>query len=397
MDITDNHTYRYPQSFTIAPRHIPHQEIIAATEATARGLDQKTADTLRLGVSAALRKAKPPRPNLSYMQQKALRSLKDDNNITIVSADKGRATVVMDKEDYSSTMMTVLEDGKYSTLKRDPTVKVENSITNTLKRLRNEGHIDDKLCDFLTPRYSSPPQMYGLPKVHKEGTPMRPIVSTIGSPTYRLAKELARILTPLVGNSMHSVKNSKSFVERIRNIETLPQDHLVSFDVTSLFTQVPVDEALRVVEAKLCMDETLQERTSIPSTHLIELVELCLRSTYFEFQGRFYDQSDGAAMGSPLSPVIANMYMEHLEETALRTAPLQPTLWIRYVDDTFVIWPHGHNELRRFHEHINQQHPNIQFTIEEGKDGKLAFLDVQVTRSSDGLSTSVYRKPTHTD
>ena len=95
--------------------------------------------------------------------------------------------------------------------------------------------------------------------------------------------------------------------------------------------------------------------------------------------------------------VMANMYMEHLEETALRTAPLQPTLWIRYVDDTFVIWPHGHDELRRFHEHINQQHPNIQFTIEEEKDGKLAFLDVQVTRSSDGLSTSVYRKPTHTD
>ncbi len=100
-------------------------------------------------MSAALRKPKPPRPNLSYTQQKALRSLKDDNNITIVSADKRRATVVMDKEDYSSRMMTVLDDGKYSTLKRDPTVKIENSIANTLKKLRNEGHIDDKLCDFL--------------------------------------------------------------------------------------------------------------------------------------------------------------------------------------------------------------------------------------------------------
>ena len=102
-------------------------------------------------------------------------------------------------------------------------------------------------------------------------------------------------------------------------------------------------------------------------------------------------------MGSPLSPVMANMYMKHLEETALHTAPLQPTLWLRYVDDTFVVWPHGHEELQHFHEHINQQRPNIQFTIEEEKDGKLAFLDVQVTRSPDGLITSVYRKPTHTD
>ena len=174
----------------------------------------------------------------------------------------------MDKEDYSKRMTTVLDNGKYTTLKRDPTVKVENVITNTLKRLRTEGYIDDKMCDFLTPRYSSPPQMYGLPKIHKEDIPMRPIVSTTGSPTYRLAKELARILTPLAGNSTHVVRNSKSFVDRIRNVETLPQDRLVSFDVTSLFTQVPVDEAIRVVEEKLSMDETLQERTSIPSAHL---------------------------------------------------------------------------------------------------------------------------------
>ena len=98
-------------------------------------------------------------------------------------------------------------------MKRDLTVKVESNITNTLKRLHNEGHIDDKQYDLLASRYSSPPQMYGLPKVHKEGTPMRPIVPTIGSPTYRLAKELARILMPLTGYSEHTVMNSKSFVE----------------------------------------------------------------------------------------------------------------------------------------------------------------------------------------
>ena len=133
--------------------------------------------------------------------------------------------------------------------------------------------------------------------------------------------------------------------------------------------------------------------TSIPSAYLIDLVELCLGSTYFEFQGKFYEQSDSAAMGSPMSPVIANMYMEHLEETALCTARLQPTLWLRYVDDTFDIWPHGDKELQHFHKHINQQHPNLQFIIEEEKDGKLAYLDVQVTRSSGRLTMEPYSKP----
>ena len=384
-------------SFAIAPRHIPLEEIISATEAMARRLDHKSADTLRLGVSAALRKAKPPKANLSTQQRKALHTLQDDPNIVIVPADKGKATVVMDKADYTRRMMLTLEDEKYSPLRRDQTVKVENKFASILKRLCREGHIDEKLCDLLTPRYSSAPQMYGLPKVHKDGTPMRPIVSAIGSPSYKLAKELARILTPLTGNTMHAVKNSTSFVDRIHEIEMGPQDRMISFDVTNLFTQVPVDEALRVVEERLSADDSLKERTSIPTPQLIELIELCVRSTYFQFQDKFFEQTDGAAMGSPLSPVLANLYMEHLEENALRTAPLPPRLWLRYVDDTFVIWSHGQDELQRFHEHLNGQHPNIKFTIEHEKENKLAFLDVHVTRSETRLCTGVYRKPTHTD
>ena len=93
--------------------------------------------------------------------------------------------------------------------------------------------------------------MYGLPKIHKEDTPMRPIVSTINSPSYKLAKELARILTPLAGNTAYTVRNSTAFVERIRGLQTTPQDTLVSFDVKNLFTQVPVEAALTVVEDRL--------------------------------------------------------------------------------------------------------------------------------------------------
>ena len=134
--------------------------------------------------------------------------------------------------------------------------------------------MDEKLSDSLTPRYFSAPQMYGLPKVHKDGTPMRPIVSTIGSPSYKLAKELTRILTPLAGNTMHAMKNSMSFVDRIHEIGIEPQDRIISFNVTNLFMQIPVDEALRVVEERLSADDSLKERTSIPIPQLIELVEL---------------------------------------------------------------------------------------------------------------------------
>ena len=231
-------------SFAVAPRHIPHEETISATEAMARRLDQKAANTLRLGVSAALQRARLPKTNLSFQQRKSLHNLRNDPAIVDVLADKSRATVRMDQQYYTQKMMQIINDKKYKTLKRDPTVKIENKIANTLKRLHNEGHLDEKMCDFLTARYSSAPQMYGLPQVHKEGTPMRPIVSCIGSPSYNLAKELSRILTPRAGNSPHTVKNSAAFVRSIRTMEMEAEDQMVSFDVTNLFTQVPIDAAL---------------------------------------------------------------------------------------------------------------------------------------------------------
>ena len=199
-----------------------------------------------------------------------------------------------------------------------------------------------------------------------------------------------------MGKNSYTVTNSTDFVHRIQDVHNAQGDLLVSFDV-SLFTQVPVDEALHVLEERLNGDQTLEERTSIPVAQVIHLTELCLRSTFFQFGDHFYEQTDGAAMGSPISPIMANLFMEYIEEKAITSAPLKPNMWTRYVDDTFVIWPHGPELLQKFHEHLNQQCPNIRFTMEIEDGGQIPFLDVLITRKGNKLSTSVYRKPTHTD
>ena len=127
--------------------------------------------------------------------------------------------------------------------------------------------------------------------------------------------------------------------------------------------------------------------------HIISLLEFCLKTTYFQFQGRFFGQLQGAAMGSPISPIVANLFMEDFEIKAINSAVNPPKVWKRFVDDTFVVIDSARKEC--FLEHINNMDPHIQFTSEDAKpDGSLPFLDTMVLPQPDNsLLTSVYRKP----
>jgi hypothetical protein len=102
-------------------------------------------------------------------------------------------------------------------------------------------------------------------------------------------------------------------------------------------------------------------------------------------------------MDSPLSPVIANFFMDNFEKKAIEQATHKPVCCFRYVDDNFVIWPHGQEKLTEFLNHLNGLQNKIQFTMEK-EDGHLPFLDIDIYRKPDGsLGHKVYRKPTNTN
>ena len=215
--------------------------------------------------------------------------------------------------------------------------------------------------------------------------------------TYETSKELARILKPLVGKSPHHVQNTQDFIQQINGIHLNPGQCMMSYDVKALFTSLPTKPATNIIKKLLEQDHELQHRTPMTVESIICLLEFCLNSTYFMFQGKYFEQLEGAAMGSPISPIVANLYMENFEVEAIRSASYPPYLWKRYVDDTFTIIDSSFKN--EFLEHINSIDDHIQLTCEDQRDDEaMPFLDLLIMPEEHGnLSTSVYRKPTHTD
>ncbi|XP_074029242.1 uncharacterized protein [Leptinotarsa decemlineata] len=277
--------------------------------------DKETQESIRQDIAHVLKNAKPPTRNIPHKEYQALKNLRENEDIIILPADKGNATVVLNTIDYESKMMKLLEDPAYKKIVRDPTTYLEK----TTKTAINNSPIDDEIKRHLIPREKSSkcPKLYGLPKVHKEGAPLRPIVSSVGSPVHQLAKHVAHVLQPHAEKVDSYVRNADHLIDILKTQTVSPDDILVSFDVTSLFTQVPTGEALEIIKKKYK-----------PEEHIITLAEHCIKNTYFIYNDQRYRQIEGAPMGSPLSPVVANLFMEEIETEAIATSPLKPKLWL---------------------------------------------------------------------
>ena len=186
------------------------------------------------------------------------------------------------------------------------------------------------------------------------------------------------------------------FAVQVANLEISDDEAMVSFDVVSLFTAIPVEKACEYIRKKHNEDTTLLHlRTSLTSDEIISLLDFTLSNNYFVYNDSIYKQIHGCAMGSPVSPVVANLCMEIIEESAISASATPPKVWKRYVDDSFVIIKK--NSVSTFHDTLNSIDPKISFTIETENNGQISFLDTLVSRKDGVVTIDVYRKSTYTD
>ena len=194
----------------------------------------------------------------------------------------------------------------------------------------------------------------------------------------------------------YTITDTFEFVNEVHDLKINSGDLLVSYDISSLFTNVPLDETISILADKAFTNDWFNETHGLHLTKqdLVDLLRGATKDQLFLFNGQLYEQTDGVAMGSPLGPLLANVFMCSIEET-LELEGKMPTYYRRYVDDTLTIMP-DKLSADNFLVTLNNCHSSVKFTMEIENDGMLPFLGTQLLNKSTQIQTKIYVKPTNT-
>ena len=335
--------------------------------------------------------------NLSQSEKEAISQLKSMKNVIFRKADKGGKLTILTADSYLAEAHRQLSDTKYyRETSYDHTAETASEIETFLTHLYNEKLITSDTFDFLEPSNEvRTPVFYTLPKLHKEGIPGRPIISGCNSPTEKLSQYLDFYLKPIVRNIPSYIKDTTHFLQVVLNQKEIPNNAiLVTLDVKSLYTNIPHNEGINLCLSAI--QNYYQGNTPLPIQHLKQMLIFILQNNHFTFNGKTYLQSHGTSMGTPFAPNYANIFMAEIEKNILENPPQnkRPTLWKRFIDDIFMIWPHGQTALHQFLEHINCLHETIKFTAQQSEK-EISFLDTIIYVNKERkLESNLFVKPT---
>ena len=337
-----------------------------------------------------------PPHNLSPELQTALRDLIQDRDITIKKSDKGGGITVMDTEAYIAQIHNehLSDRNTYEPLDFDPTPAYVHESNDLIDRLYSQGLIDFERREFLRPvKPARLPIFYGLPKTHKPGIPLRPIVSGFDSPTDQFSKFMTEHLKPLAASLPSHIKDSFDMKRFLDTIPPLPDDtFLVTADIKSLYTNIPIDEGIETVCHYIDTHRHLLQFKPPPTMTFRHILNHILHRNSFRFLNQIYHQVSGTAMGCRMAPPYANIFLAPLDQRILDLSDYISHLK-RFIDDLFFIFRGSLEELLALEKLINNLHPHIKFTFVHSRHG-IPYLDLFIYLDKDRrLRTSVYQKP----
>ena len=213
---------------------------------------------------------------------------------------------------------------------------------------------------------------------------MRPVSSSVNVPCYDLSKHIGEILKNTISKT-YNIKNSFELIKQIEDITLHKEDILVSFDVISLFTNIPIHLAIKNIMTEW---DTIKQHTNINKSKFLTILDFCLKdNNYFKFDNNFYQQTYGMPMGNPLSATIADIIMDKLLDYTVDILSKNNVSFkfiVKYVDDIFAIFKREDENI--ILKTLNNNH-KLQFTIEHEQN---IFLDIKIHKLDNKLITNLY-------
>ena len=356
-----NQPYPSHQTQQLKPR-FPDND--AAVPPPASSETERTVSKLKRKLLGIYRNHRSTTLNVKPDEEKALKELSQKDDVIVKPSDKCKGFVIMDKGKYVDKALDILAD--YEPARANPTPKVEATTKRVIKSVM-EDKVDKQLVQALLPQGSRTAEMYGLPKNHKQSVPLRPIVSACGDPLDKLCWFLERILNQLLQFVPAHLPNTDAYLNRLK--QTYPNGFppgttVFSLDVKNLYGNIPIDEAVQTVMNLLQAHKDSINLFGLFWLDVEPLLEHCLTNSYCRFGQSYFKQKLGLPMGSRIAPPIAIIFMGALEDVFLSASHDQPSMYMRYIDDCFCVWPHSPDTLTKYLECLNTVHPTIKFTME---------------------------------
>ncbi|XP_044751664.1 uncharacterized protein LOC123311660 [Coccinella septempunctata] len=328
----------------------------------------------------------------NHLYLEARNFLKTNPELLVCRSDKGNVTVLITSAQYHEKVMELLNDSNvYEVLPRDPTSNIIRRNNDISKRLKELGYITPRECKNINTYKALPPNFYILIKVHKEGLPGRPIVSSINSPTTKLSAFITEVLKVSFSDYFtYSVKDSESFCQLVKNVQLPAGFVLISLDAVSLFTNITLQLVIQLLDDNWHM---IAPNCNIPKDEFLAVITFLFSSNYFVYDGKFYKQKDGCPMGSNPSAILAIIVMTEIIRRACIVLGFTLPFICHYVDDIITAVPE--TEIDSVRQQFNLVFEDVvSFTVKRETNNAVPFLDTLVIRTPDNtLITDWYTKP----
>ena len=352
-------------------------------------LDDDLVTDINIKTLAYVKKCKKQKQSRNIMLTK--KYLKE-KKLLAIPFDKGIGICIMTIDKYNEKLRDIIDLPQFEKVlpkrknEKHPVLKEEERIQSVLKNLKNSGKITEALYDRIKPVGSQPARLYGLAKIHKANVPLRPILSMPGSAYHKISLQVADWLSVVTECKINS--STKDIADKLSEIELEQSHEIVSFDVVSLYTNVPVNEAIDDCTELLYSGK--YTKPPVDKATFKELLTICSSNVLMLTNDGYFRQTDGLAMGSPPAPLLANGWLSKFEDKIRDNA----VLYSRYMDDV----------LRNIHRdqidsklvEINDLHPSLKFTLERENENRLPFLDMLIVRNDAKLTSTWYTKVTDT-